>query len=371
MLLLLFTDITASWDWCLYEAGLFTQWDSDWRRVICLHTAETPPPPLNHLQSVPAKRTEVERFLRQLFVDTTLTGLDRPVNVLFSENPEELTRIADEIAKLMRRETVRTEHLTKFLQLEISQPDLLESGGIPPNTQVKSNAESLEIFSKKPGNWTWPQLEIGGDSNPDVRWVMQLRQAMSQAIRGNLVDPIQATFRSRRDGRQYRPLLHSMDIKADGRRIFTILFTEDASWQFVGMSAEMRSLLIALVMTVRFRHEVLDRYRGDLRERFGVKRDAAVCEEIRHAIVSIELEAASHGLTQRDVLIDAFEAKSDRDELNAMYDDWEGLRRDLFAALEGTQLARVQELLGTLRSSNQRFLELATRRHHEMVQQPS
>jgi hypothetical protein len=162
-----------------------------------------------------------------------------------------------------------------------------------------------------------------------------------------------------------------MDIKADGRRIFTILFTEDASWQFVGMSAEMRSLLIALVMTVRFRHEVLDRYRGDLRERFGVKRDAAVCEEIRHAIVSIELEAASHGLTQRDVLIDAFEAKSDRDELNAMYDDWEGLRRDLFAALEGTQLARVQELLGTLRSSNQRFLELATRRHHEMVQQPS
>jgi hypothetical protein len=103
MLLLLFTDNTAAWDWCLYEAGLFTQWDDDTRRIICLHTSRQPPAPLKHLQSVPALGEEILLFLRQLLVETELTGLESPLNAALASNSAELKRAADKIAKAMRR----------------------------------------------------------------------------------------------------------------------------------------------------------------------------------------------------------------------------------------------------------------------------
>ena len=45
VLLLLFTEPSASWDWCLYEAGLFQSiGGNDFRRVICLHSPQSDPP---------------------------------------------------------------------------------------------------------------------------------------------------------------------------------------------------------------------------------------------------------------------------------------------------------------------------------------
>jgi hypothetical protein len=92
MLLLLFTDNTGPWDWCLYEAGLFTQWDDDQRRIICLHTGRHPPAPLKHLQLVPALREEIALFLRQLLVETELTGLQSPLNAMLATNPADTSQ---------------------------------------------------------------------------------------------------------------------------------------------------------------------------------------------------------------------------------------------------------------------------------------
>ena len=68
LLILLFTRPTATWDWCLFETGLFTRHDTDdVSAVVCLSDpTETTPSPLANLQGIPARPDAVERFLGDL-----------------------------------------------------------------------------------------------------------------------------------------------------------------------------------------------------------------------------------------------------------------------------------------------------------------
>ncbi len=240
MLLLLFTDNTVQWDWCLYEAGLFTQWDDDKRRIICLHTGRHPPAPLKHLQSVPALRDEIALFLRQLLVETELTGLQSPLNTMLASNPAELKRAAEKIAKTMSRESVRQEYYTKYIHINVERPARLRSEGIPNYAAIESNAESLALFDKKMGKWTWADLVGGGKEAPD-RWIGELNRAVGQASSRSLVEPILATLHVRQTGRSYRPILHRVTTNSDGSQQFTILFAEDVSREMTTIRSELPS----------------------------------------------------------------------------------------------------------------------------------
>ena len=73
-LVLVFTDPHENWGWCLYKSGFFdalkevSKPDS---RICCLHHAATPrPSPLSHLQSIPAKRRNVEDWLLKIFEES-------------------------------------------------------------------------------------------------------------------------------------------------------------------------------------------------------------------------------------------------------------------------------------------------------------
>ena len=72
LLVLLFTSPSENWDWCLYEAGLFTRFDvEDVSAIVCLFNPETGSPrPLANLQGVAAQPVAVERFLEELFRKT-------------------------------------------------------------------------------------------------------------------------------------------------------------------------------------------------------------------------------------------------------------------------------------------------------------
>ena len=68
LLILLFTSPSQNWDWCLYEAGLFTRFDvEDVSAIVCLFNPETGSPrPLANLQGVSAQPEAVEKFLGEL-----------------------------------------------------------------------------------------------------------------------------------------------------------------------------------------------------------------------------------------------------------------------------------------------------------------
>ena len=369
MLLLLFTDNTAVWDWCLYEAGLFTQWDDDTRRIICLHTCREPPAPLKHLQSVPALGEEIALFLRQLFVETELTGLESPLNAMLASNPAELKRAAEKIAKAMRRETVRQEYFTKHILINVERPARLAAEGVPDDAVIDSDAESLALFNKKMGRWTWGDLVGGRKEGPDRRWISELNHAVIQASSRSLVDPILATLHVRQTGRSYRPILHSVATKSDGSQQFNVIFAEDVSWQLTGIRGALPTLLVALIMIVRFRFEVIERYgRRTIEQHHGMS-EKAVCSEIKQNIVNIELEAESHGLVDVATLLDAFEAEQDRDAVKAQFDSWHELRQNLFQTLELGSLKGIAPFFHTLRQRNRQFFELVTRRHYQLASQ--
>ena len=72
LLLLLFTDSSLNWGWCLYEAGLSDRLDDEHRRrIICLHSRSTEPPdPLKKiLQSFSAEPFRLKSFLRALYLE--------------------------------------------------------------------------------------------------------------------------------------------------------------------------------------------------------------------------------------------------------------------------------------------------------------
>jgi len=49
LLLLVYTDPSYTWDWCLYEAGLFTKIDASSRKpIVVLFAGSKPPGPLHN-----------------------------------------------------------------------------------------------------------------------------------------------------------------------------------------------------------------------------------------------------------------------------------------------------------------------------------
>src|SRR5262249_51856783 len=150
-----------------------------------------------------------------------------PLNAKLADNFPELKRAADKIAKAMRRETVRQEYLTNQILINIERPARLRAGRIPDDAVIDSDTDSLALFNKTMGKWTWADLVEECKEGPDSRCIDELNRAVSQASRGSVVDPIFATLRVRQTGRSYRPILHRIVTKPDGSQQFTVLFADE------------------------------------------------------------------------------------------------------------------------------------------------
>ena len=92
LLILLFTSPSQNWDWCLYEAGLFTRFDvEDVSAIVCLFNPETGSPrPLANLQGVSAQPEAVEKFLGELLRETWCISDDWRRGALASDVDEKL-----------------------------------------------------------------------------------------------------------------------------------------------------------------------------------------------------------------------------------------------------------------------------------------
>jgi len=72
LLVLLFTRPSTTWDWCLYEAGLFTSLDlAHDRAIVSIYRPGLGTPrPLSDLQGIPAEPVALARFLEELCTET-------------------------------------------------------------------------------------------------------------------------------------------------------------------------------------------------------------------------------------------------------------------------------------------------------------
>lgn len=234
LLFLLFTNPTADWDWCLYEAGMFTRIGGESeRRVVCLCNPEAEPPAqLKHLQAVKTTLDEMKEFLRLFFGSTVLTAVKTPINERLANNDNELTSAASEMCNLLAPRIPQWRYYTNYLLLNVQDPSLITGDRIPDNARIESTRrESMAMFGlqEKPPDrekWAWAELEARAQRPEDKEWVEDLAKAIHAASQGHTVESIGGLFVALDSGKSYRPVLHRLDLEPDGSMGFTVIFVE-------------------------------------------------------------------------------------------------------------------------------------------------
>ncbi len=224
MLLLLFTTPERSWDWCLYEVGLYMRFDaSDVLAVVCLFDPATQPPgPLQNVQGIPAETDKlVENFLKPLCTQTYLLSDNWLVGPLNPDpNPELLRTAAETIASNFGKALTQRYHPCHRVVLEWRSDEECDAdSGIPLTARVVEGRAgtsnyTLSLFRSQAGDHvrTWGDLvkEVG-----DGEWRTDLDRAYADALNERLTPPTESFLTAwtpaSTEKRCYRPLLYAIE----------------------------------------------------------------------------------------------------------------------------------------------------------------
>jgi hypothetical protein len=223
LLVLLFTAPSKTWDWCLYETGLYTRFDrSEARSVVCLFSpGQASPSPLADLQGVPADADKVRAFLDPLCRRTWEISDDWRRGALAPEIADyEVAAAARAIAEAFRRSgSASTYYPCHRLVLSLSESDDIGSG-IPESARVMEGENdtsgytmSLFDLAGGTGKRTWGDLLRAVDGT-EAAWRRELDSNFLRALDEQFFPPIEGRMRaggtSRSQQRVYRPILYSI-----------------------------------------------------------------------------------------------------------------------------------------------------------------
>ena len=230
LLILLFTNPSATWDWCLYEVGLFTPLsDNEKRAVICFHAPNIQPPaPLRNLQAVPAEEDAMRKFLRKFFGTTEISGIKETINRNFAKDKKELNSLASFICDQIRPQPPISVFHNRYLNLTVN-PEELQPDKIPEDSEIESDRISLEIFDlqdKPPegGKWKWRQIVDWAKVQGETTWLSEIAQSVQWACKGRVQRPIEATITQAETGKTFRPNVHRRETHPNGLMTLQILF---------------------------------------------------------------------------------------------------------------------------------------------------
>lgn len=202
LLLLLFTEPSKNWDWCLYEAGLFTSL-GDEHSVVCLYQAGGDAPrPLKALQGVQVTVPQLQLFLRQLCTETwQVTRKWRLGGLKHKGAEDDFLAAAQQIAELFprpRAELASEPNLTHYPCHRV----VLDLRGcadaqdrIPDNARVVEGEGATSTFTMSLFNLTrglrgrtWKDL-VDATGEPQGDWLAHLNKRHAAAIREQLFAP--------------------------------------------------------------------------------------------------------------------------------------------------------------------------------------
>ena len=287
LLLLLFTNPSSNWDWCLYEAGLYTRFQEDHvcSVVSVFDPNRSAPRPLSNLQGVPATQEKLEAFLTRLCRETWRVSDDWLRGPLARQvKPAQIKAAARKIAEAFPTEqpagTVYHPCHRVVLDLSSARP---AQDGIPEDARVvegdgATTAYTLSLFRAASGTRakTWGDLvtSVGGE---DAAWRHQLDQRYAAALREELFSPTTATLRAfdpeQRQRRYYRPMLFEVtctppcigDAAGEiGRRVqqVTVVFDPQLAPSHVG-----GPIFNLVRINARFASEVFEVFCGNVAHR--------------------------------------------------------------------------------------------------------
>lgn len=410
MLLLFYTDPTSSWDWCLYEAGLFSRLDAERvKPIVCVYAGDRPPGPLHNLQGVRAHDIDaLKRFLKRLYTSTELfvpgysdpdatdaplpleaamAGADVTLNDRIRE--QTLTRLATTIRdRIYRRRRTYPCH-----RLVLEMPDPLTQEARPLEQSlaragvVDATAGTLRsIFGRdRSQGSTWGDLVRSIDSLRPQRWARELADRLIAVASGDVGDtifqPITTTFRGR-DGRIYCPELYRVDLSHGNGTVSSgpwtpsrvvVLFDSLNAPSVVG-----DTVFNLIRANFRFREEVFAQFAGRLgamiaseRRELAPREDEArraVLQRLEEALDLIDHEADLHGFFDPARLAEAYGEATERwQRVQSLCESWLTTTKRLRKAIQQGDIDAAEERLSELSALNCSFSVIAAEQHLEMM----
>jgi hypothetical protein len=206
LLILLFTEPSRNWDWCLYEAGLFTSLGvAEDHSVVCLYRPQNAlPSPLKNLQGVSVETVLLQQFLSQLCKETWRVAKEWRFGPLVPRVPQKcIDGASDDIIKAFcpKIEAVPDAakedlvyHPCHRLVLDLSAVEKIDAG-IPREALVvegdgATSNFTLTLFNLAYGRLarTWGDL-VDAARGGDAPWLTDLDQRFAAALREELFSP--------------------------------------------------------------------------------------------------------------------------------------------------------------------------------------
>lgn len=235
LLILLFTTPQHTWDWCLYEVGLYTRFDDeDVTSVACLFDPNgAPPAPLTQVQCVRASADKIAtQLLRPLCIQTwDMSDTWQRGALVPKVSDEVVTAAAERIAETFERHlappaSVALDDRNHYRPCHRIVLDLEPCAPTPPWTGVPRDARvvegrkdttsfTLSLFRAHDGTsgWTWGDLvdEVVDDN---AGWLRDLDQSFLQSLTRHLWSPSMALMKvwqpDADQRRTYRPIVYEV-----------------------------------------------------------------------------------------------------------------------------------------------------------------
>jgi hypothetical protein len=378
--LLLYTDPSQKWDWCLYESGFFSgvrlQRPKAVAKFITLHAVDVEPPsPLSQWQTVKGDVASVQQLLEELFCQP-LREKSNPIARKLSGG-DRLKAAAERIANLIRPGP-RPDWYSSFVRVVLTpaQVDQVKAKRhIPGEAAVEAQDPALELFNVKLGSGlTWERLGMASETAEleelNRQWRNGVSEAAYSAINGVRSLPQLPMFYSH-DGKCYHAFLQRLDKMPDNSVRVYVVFTEFHAEDDPRPPGDLGILTHMLTLGRNFRWGVVEPYATKfellLTRESSADAIADAVSKLESALARALNEGARAQLLVAETAMTVFTCPLDKNKIKEVYREWRDLQPGFTDAMARRDLKAILAALGEFRRLNSSFLEVAAKRLYEML----
>lgn len=272
--------------------------------------------------------------------------------------------------KNLSRATLQFE---RFIDVVVPAPGRLPQRQLPEDTRVEADEETLKLFGFITGPRSWREIMQAAQRTRDQRWLKEVQACIYLASHDRRFRPVQAVYHNELGS--FQPQLSRRDFLPGGDCRFRVHLVETVVAPLKDVDNEFGVIATVLRLGLRFRYEVLQKYRRALRSarRSPLAEQPALAAELlaqlRHAVQVIEIEASSRGAENIDraSVADLFVTACDEEMVADVQSEWDLAREQLFRDDPRPNLGAMLSIVDQMCDLNYRLMALGTRRYHEMV----
>jgi hypothetical protein len=333
-LVLVFTDPTENWGWCLYETGFFDALSqiptaTQKRRIICLHHPLTAPPsPIADLQAVPAKVDDVSQWLEELFDYTEQTK---------QIHRKQIPQIADEICRLFSKNSKI--YAAKSIDLIVNCSSLITPDDLPEDTTIDGDRMLMEeLFGTNTGSIKWKSVKdrfvkFAHSSEANFNALKEISRAIYNIYNNNRVLPVQGTLFVDQGPKRYRPVIsYANDLSAEQIHC-EVLLIEEVGGPLQNVDRPFGALLTSIRMAVRIRWEIVHPFfiESNVRELADDARKLRF--DLQTCFNNIFIEAEFRGNYSPQDVLRALESNEDKAKMRVMIKEWEKVYKQMWQSM--------------------------------------